>query len=210
MREAKRLQWECKYKKRGYGMKVLQSKKDIFTIPNLLSVFRMVLAVVMLWVFYSPEVKEKETAIIIILLISGLTDFLDGKIDRKFHMVSELGKIIDPIADKLTQGLLLICFMSRYEAMKIVFVLFLIKESFMAAAGIKVVGKTKRNEGAMWYGKVNTAVFYIVMFLLVFFPDIPVSAANILIIISGCFMLLAFVMYARKYSSIMKESEERI
>lgn len=128
-------------------MKVLQSKKDIFTIPNLLSVFRMVLAVVMLWVFYSPEVKEKETAIIIILLISGLTDFLDGKIARKFHMVSELGKIIDPIADKLTQGLLLICFMSRYEAMKIVFVLFLIKESFMAAAGIKVVGKTKRNEG---------------------------------------------------------------
>ena len=110
-------------------MKVLQSKKDIFTIPNLLSVFRMVLAVVMLWVFYSPEVKEKETAIIIILLISGLTDFLDGKIARKFHMVSELGKIIDPIADKLTQGLLLICFMSRYEAMKIVFVLFLIKES---------------------------------------------------------------------------------
>ena len=103
MREAKRLQWECKYKKRGYGMKVLQSKKDIFTIPNLLSVFRMVLAVVMLWVFYSPEVKEKVTAIIIILLISGLTDFLDGKIARKFHMVSELGKIIDPIADKLTQ-----------------------------------------------------------------------------------------------------------
>lgn len=183
-------------------MKIINSKKDIFTIPNILSAFRIVLAGLLLWTFYNPEVKEKRFFLTFILLISALTDFLDGKIARKFHMVSELGKVLDPIADKITQGVLIICLLSEYAALKPVFLLFIIKESYMAAAGLKVISKTNQNEGAMWYGKVNTAVFYTVMLILIFLPNLSKKTANLLIAASGACMLFSFIMYGRKYAKL--------
>lgn len=73
------------------------------------------------------------------------------------NILSELGKVLDPIADKLTQGVLLICFLYQYKMAKYVLILFLIKESYMGVMGLKTISATRKNEGAMWYGKVNTA-----------------------------------------------------
>lgn len=124
-------------------------------------------------------------------------------------MVSEIGKILDPIADKLTQCVLIICLLSEYPLLRAVFALFLVKEILVAAAGYKVLAKTEHNDGAMWYGKVNTAVFYAVMVILIFIPGIPYSVANVLIAVSGGFMLLAFVMYIRKFSRILRGKDEK-
>lgn len=159
-------------------------KRDIFTIPNMLSIFRLILAAVFLWVFYNPEIGNKNHTLTALLIASALSDFLDGKIARRFHMVSELGKVLDPIADKVTQGVLLFCLLSKYKTLKLVFVLFLVKESYMAVAGMNVIRKTRKNDGAMWYGKVNTTVFYTVMILLVFIPDISTKTANWLILLT--------------------------
>ena len=189
-------------------MKIINGKKDIFTIPNILSAFRIVLAGLLLWIFYNPAVKEKRYFLTFILLISALTDFLDGKIARKFHMVSELGKVLDPIADKITQGVLIICLLSEYAALKPEFLLFIIKESYMAVAGLKVISETNQNEGAMWYGKVNTAVFYTVMLLLIFLPNLSKKTANLLIAASGACMLFSFIMYGRKYACLMKNKKK--
>ena len=166
-------------------MKFVNSKKDIFTIPNALSLFRFILAGVFLWMYYASEIENK-------------------KIARRWNMVSEIGKILDPIADKLTQCVLIVCLLSEYPLLRAVFALFLVKEILVAAAGYKVLEKTEHNDGAMWYGKVNTAVFYAVMVILIFIPWIPYSLANVLIAVSGCFMLLAFVMYIRKFSRILR------
>ena len=154
-------------------MKVVRSRKDVLTIPNLLSFFRVILSMVFLGVFYNPDVENKRAILTLILVVSAISDLLDGKIARRFNMVSELGKILDPVADKITQGVLLICLLSKYDLLKWMFVFFLLKESYMAIAGIKVLERTNRNDGAMWYGKVNTTVFYIVMLLLIFLPDMP-------------------------------------
>ena len=190
-------------------MKINLSKKEILTIPNALSLFRLILAVLMLWIVYDSGIEGKKELMMGLILLSALTDFLDGRIARRFHMVSELGKILDPIADKVTQGVLLISLLSRYKGLGIVFILFLIKESYMAVAGMKVLEKTNQNEGAMWYGKLNTTVFYIAVFLLIFVPDIPEIAANILIVIIGSFMLLSFVMYVRKYRNIKRAENQK-
>ena len=186
-------------------MKVIKSKKDIFTIPNMLSLFRLVLAVLMLQLFYATGIEDKRVRMTVLVLLSAVTDFLDGKIARKFHMVSELGKILDPVADKVTQGVLIICLLTKYKALEFVLPLFLVKEGYMAIAGARVLEKTNKNEGAMWYGKINTVVFYIVMFLLIFIPDMPKEIANILIVITGSFMVLSFVLYVRKYHFTIKE-----
>lgn len=94
------------------------TKKDILTIPNALSMFRIILAVLIPFIYYKPDFEQKIPCLLTIVVISGLTDFLDGKIARRFHMISELGKILDPIADKVTQAVLLICLLSKFKWIK--------------------------------------------------------------------------------------------
>lgn len=74
----------------------------------------------------------------------------------------------------------------------------------MLIAGPKAVLASGKNEGAKWYGKVNTTVFYTVMIILVLFPSIPYELANLMIIVCGGFMCLAFALYARQYKEIRK------
>lgn len=184
-------------------------KKEIFTIPNALSLFRIVLAILFLELGLKWGMDERQPILIGILLVSAMTDFLDGKIARKFNMVSELGKILDPIADKITQGALLICFLYKYRTARYVFLFFLIKESYMAIMGLKAVTAAGKNEGAMWYGKVNTAFFYAVMVILVLFQGIPHIVAEILISGSGLLMLLALVLYVRYFNSLQKIATDK-
>ena len=89
-------------------MKIISSKKDIFTIPNALSLFRVILAALMLWIFYSPDVENKRILLTAVLLLSAFSDSLDGKIARKFHMISEVGKILDPMRYNLSDRMLTI------------------------------------------------------------------------------------------------------
>lgn len=184
----------------------LFTKKEILTIPNLLSVFRLVIAVLFLGIAARGGLKENRTVLTGLLILSGVSDFLDGKIARKFHMVSEVGKLIDPIADKVTQGVLLLCLFSEYRLTRWVFVLFLIKESYMAVMGTRTMVKLQKNDGARWYGKVSTTVFYLVMTVLIVFGDLPETVANIFIGCCGACMLLAFVMYARQYRAAQQGS----
>lgn len=181
-------------------------RKEIFTIPNLLSVFRIILAIAFLEIGIRWGMEEKQFLLIGILLVSALTDFLDGMIARKFNMISELGKVLDPIADKVTQGVLLMCFLHKYQTAKYVFVFFLIKECYMGVMGLKAVVAAKKNEGAMWYGKVSTAIFYAVMVILVVFQKIPQIIAEGMIVVSGLFMLLALVLYARYFGALQKNA----
>lgn len=184
----------------------LLTRKEILTIPNLLSVFRLILAVLFLGIYQRyGGIAENKELLTGILILSGITDFLDGKIARKFHMVSEIGKLLDPIADKVTQGVLLICLFSEYNLTKGVFTLFLVKEGYMAVMGTRTVMAVKKNEGAKWYGKLSTTVFYTVMVVLIFFHNISESTANMLILCCGGCMLLAFIMYARHYQTLQKE-----
>ena len=73
---------------------------EIFTIPNILSMFRIVLLPFIVWFFVC---KEDHVMAIIILLVSGMSDILDGFIARKFNMISDFGKIIDPVAQEIAQ-----------------------------------------------------------------------------------------------------------
>lgn len=183
----------------------LLTRKEILTIPNMLSLFRLVLAVLFLGIDQRyGGLAANRNVLTGILILSGISDFLDGKIARKFHMVSEVGKVLDPIADKVTQGVLLLCFFSEYKAARGVFVLFLVKECYMGVMGAKTVKKVQKNEGAKWYGKISTAVFYAIMVILIVFRNISEKTANLLILCCGCFMLLAFVMYARHYVILQK------
>lgn len=174
-------------------------KQEIFTIPNILSAFRIVLAFLIPYIYWKPDLAYRMQWLLAIIALSALTDFLDGKIARKFHMISEVGKILDPIADKLTQGLLLICLISRTSLAKIILILFLIKEVMIGGFGLVFIRKTGKNEGAKWYGKVNTAVFYTIVMLLIFLPELSKNVVDILLGICGGCMLCTFVLYMNQF-----------
>ena len=181
-------------------------KSDILTIPNLLSLFRLLLIPLILWLYL---VQKRYAVTVLVIAVSGASDIVDGWIARRFNMMSDLGKALDPVADKLTQAALVICLVSRYKLMWAVLILFAVKECLMAVWGALAIKRTGKVYGAKWYGKACTVVMYLVMMLLILLPDISAAAANTLIAICIAFMLLSLVMYGSYYRGIFKSIKKQ-
>ena len=180
----------------------IQNNKKIWTIPNALSCFRICLIPLFVWLYCA---KEQYSATAAILMLSGLTDLVDGFIARRFHMVSDLGKILDPVADKLTQAAMLLCLFTKFPLMLLPFLLMAVKEITTAIMGIKVIRKTGAVHGANWHGKVNTCLLYAMMILHVLWSDIPAAVSTALILICVGMMLLSFVLYGFKNRKLLRE-----
>ena len=184
----------------------LFQKKEILTIPNAISLFRLLLIPVIVWLYCG---RQEYGAAVGVILLSGASDIVDGFVARRFHMVSNFGKILDPIADKLTQAAMLLCLLSRYVWMWGLIALFLIREVGMIAMGAVVLKKKDSVNSARWYGKLNTVVLYGVMMLLIVFPTISPTLANVLIALCGGVILLSLLLYARFYFEILHEKKDK-
>lgn len=177
-------------------------KKAVFTVPNMLSFFRLCLIPVIVWLYVRAENYHWAGYM---LILSGLTDIADGFVARHFHMISDIGKILDPIADKLTQAAMLICLMVRYPDIMWPFALMVIKEAFMIISGLLVINKTGVVIGADWHGKGATVVLYATMFLHVFWTDIPKLLSQCSIAVCTGMILLSFIMYGLQNIRILQE-----
>ena len=187
---------------RYYDMNKVLKKDQILTIPNFLSLIRILLIPLIIWLYCTDEYRMISVAVII---LSGLTDIADGIIARKFHMVSDFGKMLDPIADKMTQGAILLCLAIHNIWILILTVLFIIKEICMAVFGYIALRKNSVNS-ARWYGKANTVVLYVVLVLLILFPGMPEWIGRGLICVSGGMMILSLTLYARFYYKILRKN----
>jgi cardiolipin synthase len=181
-------------------MKKLFTKKNILTIPNLLSLLRILMIPVIVWLYIKEKNYRAATAVII---LSGLTDIADGIIARKCNMVSDLGKILDPIADKLTQGTLIISLSLKYPKMLWLIALFAAKEFIMALLGYITIRNTDSVNSAKWYGKLSTFVLYASMILMILIPDLPTALVNTLIVLCAAILCLSLTMYTRFYMKIL-------
>ena len=170
-------------------------KKDIFTIPNLLSLVRLLLIPAYVAIYLNAEDASDYMLAAGILTVSCLTDLIDGKIARHFNMITSLGKVLDPLADKATQFTLILCLTVKYKVLQYVMVLFILKESFQLIAGSLRLRKKKMLKGALISGKICTTVLFISLILLVMLPDLSVQIVNIIAIIDTVFMLAAFMEY---------------
>lgn len=180
-------------------MPIKNWKKEIFTIPNMLSLFRLVLIPVYIYIYLNATETYHYAIAAGILAISCLTDMIDGKIARKFNMISTLGKILDPIADKFTQLAMIICLSVSYPALKALLVLFVIKESFQLIAGLLSLRKHQMLDGALMSGKISTTVLFICLIVLVLFPNINETLMWAITGLCAVFLLIAFVDYIRAY-----------
>ncbi len=184
--------------------------KEIFSIPNMLGYFRILLIPFFMYTYLNAKSVSDYYAPAVIVGVSSITDMFDGLIARKFNMVTELGKLIDPLADKLTQGALIICFIVKYQYMRYLFALYVIKEGFMLVAGLVMLHHNgKKLNGAKWFGKVSTALVYIVMFILflrpVFFPEMGEKVINGLILLCGIAMAATLALYVPVFVELYHE-----
>ena len=194
--------------------------KDLFkgclTIPNLLSVIRILLIPVFAVLF----LKDYVIAAVVVIIVAELTDLFDGKIARKFNQVSALGKLLDPIADKLSQMAIVIVLIVKYwdNAIKYLFMFFILKEILMIIGGAILLSKGLRPVAAEMWGKVATTVFCIVMIFILAFGKsgalcgvtgftLPDAVTWALVTISAICTLASLLGYAPGFIRQIKEKK---
>lgn len=182
-----------------------ETENRIITIPNLLSAFRLILIPVFLWTYC---IRGEYLVTAGLLALSGLTDLADGYIARRFHMVSNLGKILDPVADKLTQAAMLVCLVTRFPMIVFPMVLMAVKEASVGVTNLLVIRKSGLVTGAVWHGKVTTALLYTVIVVHLLWFYIPAAVSNVLIAVCSGVMLLSWGLYLRRNIRFLAGKEE--
>ena len=190
------------------------------TIPNWLCFLRIALIPVFSVLF----IKGYYIPAFIVMIVAALTDLLDGKIARKYNMVSNLGKNLDPLADKLSQMaivvILIIHFWDSDGYLKYILALFIVKELIMIIAGVILLLNGMRPSAAEIWGKVATTVFYIFMIAIIalggegsalygvkFFEPFILSntVITVMIVISLIFMIISILGYVPGFFKQLKE-----
>ena len=174
------------------------TKKEIFSIPNILCYLRILLVPVFLYTYFTSSTSEGHVISAVILLISSLSDFLDGYIARKYDMITALGKLIDPVADKLTQFVVACTLTYTYPAYALLVAIIVIKDGMLLFAGYYIYRKTRRHLAqAEMPGKIATAVFFVVSILLIAFYIPGTWVANVMIYSTTLLMVVAMIYYGQ-------------
>lgn len=180
-------------KKEYYKVRSKLTKDQIITIPNILSFFRLALIPVIVWLYVFRDSRLWTT---VVILISGLTDIIDGFIARKFNMTSDFGKAIDPLADKLTQLAVLCCLIIDFPLIGLPVTVMIIKEIGSFALRLIVFKKTERVDSAAWHGKLTTVLLHSIILLHVIWISIPEGISTACILLCTLMMIISCILYS--------------
>ncbi len=175
-----------------------------WNVPNVLSLVRIALIPVFVVLYLSHRDGWAFGA----LMLSGVTDVLDGFIARRFNQITECGKLLDPLSDKLTQVAVVISLTTRYRELLPLAILCFIKEACQAVGGIILLRRRHAVRGSKWFGKLSTTVFYACMLALILFPQMSLAVEWVLIGAAGLCMLLAFLGYLQMFILIHRASDD--
>lgn len=187
-------------------MNIAETVRKNCTIPNALTLLRIMLIIPMAKYILAERYGEAS----VFLGISALSDMLDGMAARNLGQVTQLGKILDPIADKLTLIAIVLCINRVYPYIYPFVAVMFAKEMIMLAGGAILLKKKIRPPAAKWFGKVATAVFYVSVILLVALRavwGINISwLSTSLFGLSAGFMMFALMNYMSIFMKLMKEN----
>lgn len=175
-------------------------KEDLFTIPNILSYIRILLVPLFVYIFLNKWYWQSA----LVVVVAAVTDVIDGYIARKFNLITDWGKFIDPVADKLMQFAMLVVTILKAPFVLILVIAFVLKESILLIVGLYIYHKGNNLNGAMWCGKLCTVVMDISMLILIACPESFITDAltDTIIVVVMAFMLLSFVVYLNAYKKL--------
>lgn len=188
------------------NMKKFINRENLFTIPNAISLFRLLLIPLFTWLYLN---KEAYMAALAVIAVSGLSDIVDGKIARHYNMVSDFGKMFDPVVDKLTQAAMFFCLLSRFPKMLIPLIVHAIKEITTGIMSLMAINKTNVVEPAEWPGKLTTVFLYATAMIHILWTDITTEISDIIIGISVGWMLFAFAFYGIRNLKILCSKQRK-
>jgi len=132
-------------------------------IPNILSVIRILMVPLFIYLFFYYYERQIYLSLYVFLL-AGITDIADGYLARKCNWITNAGKLLDPLADKMMQCAVLVCFALKNFIPWWIAAMYMGKELFMICGALIVLKKIKVTVKSNWYGKCMTAVFYAIAF----------------------------------------------
>ena len=180
--------------------------KNLFTIPNIISIFRIVLIPLFVITYFNESENNYYLWSIIIVVVSGLSDIADGFIARKFNMISDLGKVLDPIADKLTQVVIILSLAIKHPSIFPMFIVLFAKEIITLLAAAHILSKGIKPISSKWFGKLSTVVIFFTMFYTVVVDLFKISEIPLyfLIVTSIVCMIISLCGYFKLFSKDVK------
>lgn len=181
-------------------------KKDFLNVPNLLSLLRILL----IPIFIALYMNGYKAQAIVVLLVSGFSDMADGIIARRFNQITDLGKLLDPLADKLNQGAIAVCLAVTFAQLRPLLIILAIKELSMLTGGVLLLRGGKRPIASKWWGKLSTIVFYTVVAAILIFGEnvfgisMSCSTVAVLAVVACLFLLFSFINYIPMFLSELK------
>ncbi len=183
-------------------------KKSIITIPNILSFFRLCLIPLIVIAYLQAHYREAT----VLLIVSGVTDTLDGFIARHFNQISEFGKLIDPVADKLTMAAVVFALLMHYRPLLLTMAVLLVKEILSLIGASILYRRGVRPSESKLFGKISTFVLYLVAFVIMMadvlhkyyhLAPLPPVAVWIMVGLTCLCMILAMFQYYPIFKGIM-------
>lgn len=174
-------------------------KRSVFNLPNLLSLLRLAMIPLLLWLYLDREAYLLTAAV---LVLSGATDVVDGIIARRYDLITDLGKALDPIADKLTQIAMLYCLGTSFPEIRILLAILIVKEVITGIMSLISIGKTGRVDGAQWHGKLTTVLLY----AMIVDRIVPWLFSVLLTLACAGMMVFSMVMYWKRNRDSIREA----
>ena len=174
-------------------------KRSVFNLPNLLSLLRLAMIPLLLWLYLDREAYLLTAAV---LVLSGATDVVDGIIARRYDLITDLGKALDPIADKLTQIAMLYCLGTSFPEIRILLAILIVKEVITGIMSLISIGKTGRVDGAQWHGKLTTVLLY----AMIVDRIVPWRFSVLLTLACAGMMVFSMVMYWKRNRDSIREA----
>ena len=148
-------------------------------IPNILSVIRILLVGVFVYTMFFVNAYVA----MVVFLIAGATDVIDGYLARRNNWITDLGKILDPVADKLMQCTVLVSLNIKHIIPLWFVIPFFIKEITTLVTGFLVLRKRSVVVVSKWYGKMTVCLFYATIVLSVFIEDVLSESLPLTIVV---------------------------
>ena len=174
-------------------------KRSVFNLPNLLSLLRLAMIPLLLWLYLDREAYLLTAAVVV---LSGATDVVDGIIARRYDMITDLGKALDPIADKLTQIAMLYCLGTSFPEIRILLGILIVKEVITGVMSLISIGKTGRVDGSLWHGKLTTVLLY----AMIVDRIVPWLFSVLLTLACAGMMVFSMVMYWKRNRDSIREA----
>lgn len=193
-------------------MKTESQKYPIFNVPNTLSFIRILVVPPMVYFFLNDQIIWA----VVMITISGLSDAFDGFFARKLNQVTELGKMLDPLADKLTQVAAAVCIGVKFPNLLYILMVFIAKELLMALGATFLLKRHKKPCAARWYGKIATVLFYVSVAVIVVMDGflhvettLFYTVSNVLLGITAVMMVYAIIRYAMVFLALLRSDDPK-